>query len=421
MATFFDEERFIEDNTTLMGEKLHSPLVRLIDQTPTFTTYFHLNVHESTSDEGWHDIESVVGKKSPLRYQKITSFPIYGIDQIVPQIQDGDMGIDTSYEGEATILPGTIKPLQNDFFTIGVLDECLVFRVTGIEYDTARLDNFYKIHYKLEYNDVEKLNSLEELVHAKYTCVLQNIGTENQCLIQSDYKEQLDKVDNIYSEIARLYLSIFYVEKYNVLLGELGNGYLLYDPFMTEFINSNGLFSYSGTHKTVYLDDEFRDPKRKLKYDRSIYRYAEKRDLDKTCTFPYTVVKGSANVETAFYKWSDDTIFMTDIPPYNLMDGDPTTKHVLTDQYVTEIKMNIPSKDVLYKRFLTKFFRKDEISIFDIKNDIIEDIYQSDGGLDMFFLVPIVLYAIREIVKDFHKNGYANDINTKNDAIEETD
>lgn len=420
MATFFDEERFITDNTTLMGEKLQSPIVRLIDQTPTFTTYFHLNIHESTSDEGSHDIESVVGKRSPLRYQRITSFPIYGIDQIVLQIQDGDMGLDTSYEGEATILPGTIKPLQDDFFVIGVLDECFVFRVTGIEYDTARLDNFYKIHFKLEFNDAEKLHSLEELVHAKYTCVLQNIGTENQCLIQSEYKEQLDIVDNIYSEIARLYISVFYVERYNVLLGELGNGYLLYDPFMTSFINNHGLFNNAYEMKVIYLNDEFRDPKRTLKYERSIYRYAEKRECDKTNNFPYTTVKGMSNIETSFYRWSDESVYMVDIPPVTLTWADPNSRVVLSDQYVTEIRMNIPnSKTPLYKQFLMRFFRRESISIFDITNELKDSIYLLDGGLEMFFLIPILLYAIKEVVIEFHKNGYDINLECKNDAMNE--
>lgn len=415
MATFFDEERFITENTTLMGEKLKSPLVRFIDQTPTFTTYFHLNVAETTSDEGWHDVEAVVGKKSPIRYQRIASFPIYGIDQIVPQIQDGDMGLDTSFEGEATILPGTIKPLQNDFFIIGVLDECFIFRVTGIEYDSARLDNFYKIHYKLEYNDAEKLSSLEEMVHAKYTCVLQNIGTENQCLIQSEYKDQLDHIDEIYTEIARLYLSVFYVEKYNVLLGELGNGLLLYDPFMTTFINEHGLFTNAYEMRVVYLNDEFRDPKRKLKYERSIYRFAEKRECSRMCVFPYVIFKGTSNCETSFYSWSDESVYMVDIPPYNgNIPADSNARTVLTDQYVSDVRMNIPNGP-LYKRFLTKFFRKDTLSIFDITDELKEDIYQLDGGLEMFFLIPILLYAIRDTVSTFHENGYDIDLNAKND------
>lgn len=420
MATFFDEERFITDNTILMGEKLKSPLVRLIDQSPTFVTYFHLNIHETTSDEGWHDIEAVVGKKSPIRYQRIASFPIYGIDQIVPQIQESDMGLDTSFEGEATILPNTIKPLQNDFFTIGVLDECFIFRVTGIEYDTARLDNFYKIHYKLEYNDAEKLNSLEEMVHAKYTCILQNIGTENQCLIQTEFKEQLDRIDNIYTDIVRLYVSVFYVERYNVLLGELGNGLLLYDPYMTEFINSHGLFNSAHNARVIYLSDEFRDPKRKLKYERSIYRFAEKRECDKACVFPYITIKGMNNVETSFYGWSDESVYMVDIPPHDQSMSNQNARAVLTDKYVAEIRMNIPTSGCLYKRFLTKFFRKDSLSIFDIKDELKEDVYQLNGDLEMFFLIPILLYAIREVVSEFNRTGYDIDLNTKNDAVNET-
>lgn len=421
MAIILNEEKFINDNTLLLDEKLKSPTVRYIDQSPSFTTYFHINVHETTSDEGWHDVETIIGKKSPMRFQKIESFPIYGLEPIVLQIQEGEMGFDTSYEGEATILPNTIKPLENDFFFINVLDDCFLFRVTGIEFDTIRQDNFYKIHFKLDSNDREKREDLESLVHDKYTCLLHNIGTENQCIIQKDYKNQMDLIGEIYNEMVQLYLSIFYTEKYNSLLGEMGDGNLLYDPFMTEFINSHGLFYRKDSLSSVFLTDQFRDSKRKLKYERSVYRMFEKQTIAGMTTFPYTIFKGTANTETDFYAWSDDSVYIVDIPPQidNYRDS-VKVNDIFSTEFVTQATLNTPTENV-YQALIIKFLRKEEISIFDITSDLKDELILLDATLELFFITPLILYVIQKTIENFYATGYAYDTGTSNDVANTPD
>ena len=86
-------------------------------------------------------------KKTFLHFLKIENFPLYGLDAVLPQIQDNEFGLDTVFESEAIILPNSLKPLSNDFFIINHLQFPALFRVIDIEYDNMRADNFYKIHY----------------------------------------------------------------------------------------------------------------------------------------------------------------------------------------------------------------------------------------------------------------------------------
>ena len=218
MAQIFDEEQLVESNILEFDKRLDSPVIRFIDQTPTFVTYYHVNSTESTSDEGFGDIESIIGPKSGLKFQKIDRLPIYGIEQIIAQLEDNDEGITVSYEGDGTIAPGSIKPLPMDHFVIPHLGENYVFRVISFDYDNIRGDNFYKIHFTLFANDKERKNQLEDMVHDKYTCIMSNIGTENKCIIQTDFKERLNQIDTMYSDMVQLYLSIFYSERYNCML-----------------------------------------------------------------------------------------------------------------------------------------------------------------------------------------------------------
>lgn len=205
MAIFVNEQRMIEENTFQYEERIKSPTSRFVDTTPTFTTYYHIDIDETTTDTGFIDVASIIGHRSPIRFNKIENFPIYGLDQIVLQIQEEEAGLDGNYEGEATILPSTIKPLQNDFFIIPILKDAFVFRVTDIQYDTIMPDNFYKINFKLEYIDYDKIDEIEKQKTEEYVCVLENIGTESNCILE---KSSFTKIKEIKKCIMKWLISI---------------------------------------------------------------------------------------------------------------------------------------------------------------------------------------------------------------------
>ena len=76
MAFLINEEKMIEDNIFKYNNRINSQVSRFLDKSPVFVTYFHLNVNETTVDEGFQDVESIVSGRSPLRFQKIENFPI---------------------------------------------------------------------------------------------------------------------------------------------------------------------------------------------------------------------------------------------------------------------------------------------------------------------------------------------------------
>lgn len=405
MAMIINEEQMVNQNIFNFEDRLNSPVVRLLDQTPTFVTYYHVNVNESTSDEGFHDAESIIGSRSPLRYQKVEKFPIYGLDQIILQLQDTEAGLDTSYEGEATILPNTIKPLPNDFFVISYLDGNYIFRVLEINFDTIRSDNFYKIRFCIEYNDENKLNDLNELVHDKYTCVLENIGTENKCIIQHDYKEKLDQIDTMYSDMVSLYLSLFYNEKHNVVLGELPDGRTLYDPYMTEFINVHGLVNRKSSLSTILLENQIVDSKFKLKYERSLWRMVERRDARQMKPCFYITYQGIAKKESTFYRWKDPSIMVLDIPAELIPEQ---SERIFSDLFVETVRCNGPVT-TSYASLFKKFIRDEDISIYDIPLNMNDELMRLDANLEMFFMTPVLLYIIKETIRNFLKNGIAEE------------
>lgn len=406
MATLIKEENFINQNVLKYDDRFQSPIVRFIEQAPTFVTYYHINVNESTTDRGYNDVESIIGEKSPIRFQQINDFPIYGIDQIVTQLQDTETGLDVSYEGEGIILPNTIKPLQNDYFIIPYVGTNILFHIIGIEYDNIRPDNFYKIQFSLDVIDEEKKDTLLKQVHDEYTCILENIGSENKCIIQREFVDQLNKIDKLYSDMVSLYMSIFYNERYNVLLGEMAGGYLLYDPYMISFINEHQLFTKKNDLDTIYLEGEqVVDNKFKLKYERSIYRFFERRSVDLIKPFYYTTIQGITRHESAFYRWGDESVYIVDIPSQF---GSENTFRILPDITIDTIKLNGPT-DSKYLKLIQRFIRNEQpLNIYDIDLTLNDELIKLDANLEMFFITPLLLYIIKKSIEEFNRTGISD-------------
>ena len=396
MGFIIDEKRMIDDNVFAYEKRLKSPVSRFIETTPTFVTYYHVNVDESTTDTGFVDVASIIGNRSPIRFNKIESFPLYGIEQIILQLQDTDQGLDSSFESEAVIAPGSIKPVQNDFFVIPYLKDPYLFRVTEVIYDTIMSDNYYKIGYKLEYIDDAEVRNLDNQVHEKYTCILENIGTENNCIIQLESKDLLDKIDAMYDDMASTYKSLFYNDRHNCFLGEFGSGQYLYDPLQTQFINEHQLFNKKNDLQCLMLTDEFTDSKRRIKYERSLYRFIERRNPNLVNEFKYDTYLGINNRETSFYRWMDKSIYILDNPANLSANATP----IFSKEFVLAIETNGFTTSE-HAELIKRYVRGEDLSIHDIPLTLHDVLLTLDGNMEFFFFVPILMYIIKDIVNTF--------------------
>ena len=216
-----NEKTFINDNIFKYEKRLESQYSIFTEKTPTFVTYYHINNINSITDSGLLNVDRILGHESPLKYQKIEDFPIYGIDQIKLDLNDDEEGLTSSYDSEGLILPNTIKPLPNDFFTVSYLDESYLFMITTIDYDTIKSNNYYKIGFTLKTISNDSLKNLNDQVLEKYTCVFKNIGTEDNCLIQEDAYNSLQELNSVYDTLVNKYISLFYNKRYNSFLFSL--------------------------------------------------------------------------------------------------------------------------------------------------------------------------------------------------------
>ena len=335
LPILINEQQSLEQNQFLYEERLRSPLSRFLDTSPVYVTYYHINNEQTTMDDGYIDTLSSIGAMSSIRYNKIKNFPLYGFDQIMISLQQDTQGLDGDYQGDAVVIPGTIKPLHNDRFIVPTLKETFIFKVIDIQYDTAVADNFYKITFMLEANDDEKITELENMVISNNTCIVENIGSDTACVIEDGTLDSYNNIKNMYNDIAHTYFSMFYNDRHNCFLGEFGINQYLYDPLQTAFINKHNLFNEKRNLVTIILTDQFNDPKRRLKYEKSVYRFIEKPDKSRMSNFKFVTYPGVNKEESSFYRYADRTVYIADLPANPNICGQIDT---FCDDFITSVK-----------------------------------------------------------------------------------
>ena len=397
MATLINEERMIEEHAQKYEERVHNPLRRYNDKTFTPTRYWHIKGSKTALDKGWGGSNGIVGSNSSIRYVMIDNLPLCGIESILPQIQMGNAGLDTTYEGEAITLDGTIRPLENDFFMITYLKTPWIFRVSSVEYDKLASNSIFKIQFVLEYIDATKVEELMAQTVGEYHCILENIGTDQKCIVEKTDMVRIDKINDMYNQIADSYITYYYNQRYNCFLADFENGKRLYDPLQEVFISKHRLFTQRNQIDGIVLPGQFNDRQRELKYQKSIYRYIELKREDYLTNFGYTVFVGASNPQTSFSHWVDRDVFVLDIPRMH-QDGMPYA--VLSDQFVDTIRMNGPAPTI-QADLIKRYVRGESIGLSDIDLSLHNEILNMDyADLEVFFFTPIIMYIIRDTIKN---------------------
>ena len=400
MARIINEKRNINDNVFEYEKRLQSPYNKYIDKSATYVTYYHIDNDNTTVNDGWRDTEELLGENSSLRFTKIDSLPIYGISQVVINIEDNDQGLDGSYEGEAIFLPHTIKPYENDFFVIEHLNRHnpYVFRITAIEFDNIHPDNFYKATFVLEGTDISYIEKLESQITNKYICIDENIGTEQKCIIESSRYQRIKEVEKVYDNLASTYLSIFYNERYNILLGEKMCGKKVYDPFLIEFVNKWGLFNHKDTLTTYIFGQEVTDNRFMLKYEKSLWRFIERRELSIMTNFYYVEYPGIDIPYSTFALWHDKNIWVTDISLD--MNSFGLSHPIFSNEFIENVKTQDEKAPSDYAAIIKSFVRKDKMDIYSIPLNLYESLLSLNANMEFFFFVPVILYIIKKIIDE---------------------
>lgn len=418
-------------NNLINGRKniINNPYYMYIDRAPTIVTYYTINKEKSTLDIGLKNVESNIGSNSPLRFNKINNFILYGIKPIQLTLEVDEFGLSSSsLEGDAIILPNTIVPNPGDYFIIDYLKNKYLFKVISINKDTLESGaNIYLLEYKYEAINDKNINSY---VVCEYETIVDNNGTDFKTIIRSTDYKLVSLFDEVNKKLKEYMKSMFYDKNVESLIYRL-SGMRVYDPMVMEFCIRNSIlksndFSYMTQQIRIY--DTF-----SLDYDNNFYRCVElnnKDDLNNINLFirfsliyeqfsllsmrkedyhkvvyvnNYTndmlendnIDQGFINNEMMPLDIVNNDIIINECDIYKLMDFDKLIN-----------KINNKIFDNSIDDIIVKYFNKLDLSEDDI--DILENIRYSTTYY-LYYRIPVVIYIIerylKHILKDINKGG----------------
>lgn len=402
MAKFIQEHEFLNENINKLEERLNTQYARILDTKPTYTTYYQVNPVMSTVDNGFLDAESSIGPNSPIRYNEIKTFPIYGLEQIQLQLEDSEWGLDTNAEGDAIILPQTIKPTPGDWFVIDYLNIPIMFYVNSVNFDTIKSNNYYRISFHVRIIDVDHKKALKNQIVDKFTCNIKNIGSIENVIIRDDIKKIMDDTKMVIEKVKDLYKKLYYKNQYNSFITDknsccTGEQFYYYDRSLSFFIQQEGLYTDKYQLDTLYLLNEDYDDRFELEYELSFFKRLSERDMTFLADYYKYIVVTKHNMHSSFtfyrknmkYIQTTSTNFGYDYIEPELLDY---------------IKRNDDTHSDSRYNLIVKYFNKTITSPFQLENECkswYNDIVKWFTNDDMAFrLIPICIFCMQRILKD---------------------
>lgn len=370
----------------------------------TEVDYYNINTDESTLDPAAEIAYSEVGVLSPIRYNLIHGLFIYGMPKLETNLENQEFGTESNeLSGESYILPGTIKPIDGDFFIIKHAGDPWLFKVIDSTMDTLTGgEKVWKISWKLDRtsdNDINE-NVIKEFIYNETTD-----GTNTKRVVELSKYELAKKIDNASSNLKEYFKDLFYSDKVQTLIYKYYNDYNMYDPYAIEFILKNKLL-YNTGEKYLHIEHVTKTPKTfGVSYNHSIFRTFELCNKSKLRKYSYRAQADYIEDPTSifatryemYWRLTYDVILTTPNGPLNPRGIIP----VMKEEDIDIIQANKKFKDKKYKNIIVKYFNGEDIVESDLETlDEIEVCYES---MEAFYSVLWLIFCL-----DYYTNKLLN-------------
>ena len=388
-------------------KKLKNPFFLFNDKKGLPVEYYNLNTTQSQLDQGLKIPYANIGPESPLRFNLVHDFYLFGMERISVQLENGEMGIEGSeISGEAIILPDTIRPYPGDYFTINMTKKKYLFQVRSATIDTLENGgNYYRIDYKLEYLSDDRL---KPLVVNEFNFVSGNIGTNYSPVLSTTGYNLAKILDDTAVLLKQYFRGLFYNNKvqtftfvylYEVCINGLNSSYF-YDPYLIEFIIKNKILANTGD-KYEYIDHKtFPKADFPIKYSKSIWRAIETKDKEhiNSCIIssPGIYIDDPATIFSTRY---ENYFEMTYENPDPVADRWSSRLSIIPSQVIGHINegqlfFNSPLSKY---NLLIKYFNDMEINAHDM--DPLQRIDSYSNDKDTYYLIPIIIFILEYNIK----------------------
>lgn len=366
---------------------LNNPYYLFNDKQASLCTYYNLNTTMTTLDEATRENYAELSLDSPLRFNKVIGFYIYGITKIEPNLEITDYGLEGgNVAGEAYILPNTVVPYPGDRFMLNQLGNKYIFMISHVEPNTLDTGSvMYKVNYTMTSSD--GIEVIEDKVVRTLRFVAGNIGTNFSCLIEDTQYEAIDELQALSRSLKDYYLQLFYDTRIQTFAYYRdAAGFKVHDPYLLEFIIRNKIMS--GSSNYLFLDHQLFLPNTfAIDYARTIFHTIETNDIKSHIgTFSGNILLVTQKL-SLLYAYPQDYYYME----YNRTSSGFYLIDIFDDpDFGNKILNNTKTGNVM-KDILIGFFHDATIS-----SEQIEDLKHIDymNNAELFYLIPIIIFII---------------------------
>lgn len=392
---------------------LNNPYYLYSDKRASKCIYFNINTTMTTLDESTRGNYGEISPDSPIRYNKVRDFFIYGMSKIEPNLDVGEYGLESSdISGDAIILPYTIVPYPNDYFILEQINGPLLFKVTGVDPNT--LDTgavMYKVSYTLASSD--GLENIEPQVVKRLRFMIQNIGTNFASFIDEESFNDAKEIEAYSIMLKDYYISLFCDAKiqsfsYNYSNngtkgGSIPNqygyhefmGFKVYDPYLIEFMIRNKIIE--GSTNYIFVAHQMVMPTTfPIDYDRTFFSSLENRNI---CSHNGSYVGNMIKCDqvlSLLYAYPIDYFYME----YRTLERGLFMINIFDEpEFADMIKNNSQVNDPnwIMKNIIIKFFNNEPITLEFLKGLSHIDYLQTK---ELFYLIPMVIFCIDKTLEE---------------------
>lgn len=402
-----DVQKFIGTQYKDNERRRVSQYTRFLEKHVDFVTYFSINKILSTTSIGNFAVDSYIGKDSPIRYNRINNFPLYGFPLFTDENSYGEDGAGLNMDdfgGQVTMLPEIIEPSEGDCFILNMYDENRFFIVTEVTQVALK----GKSHYILSFTSgiPDYLPQLKKQVIDEYNAIFDNIGTEDRVVISNkDYKLK-SMYENTYKFMYTYYIHKFFNKRNtlfqaNINVGTLPISYT--DIYCTKFMQDNRIIIMDKLLKEclvmdynkIYDDNDYFD------YMDTLYWAIENKDTRKLKKANYITIKKMVSPFSLSISQYDSDVYLSELYNFNnICDYDSENNYNSIEFNFTDIVDRINSNKFYISdnavdrciSIIARYLNDDKV----IQPGYFSSIeFDTMTELEQYLLIPIILFIIR--------------------------
>lgn len=372
---------------------LNNPFYMFSDKKGSECTYYNINTTKTTLDEATRANYSELGENSPIRFNKVNNFLLYGVTKIDFSYDVSDIGLEADpITGEAVILPNTIVPYPGDYFLLTQISKPYLFKVTSVNQNLLDDESImYKINYTLMYT---KTTPIDTQVVKEFKTIAGNIGTNFACIIESDEYSLIESIEAYTQKLKEYFYMIFYDVKIQSFSYRLTDNSKVYDPYLIEFLKRNkilkGLDKYVNVSQQMYLDNLFG-----VIYDRTIFSALETKKYKPKKTVHTGVALLCNQSLSLLYAYMEDYYY---IDYRNVQDMRMLyAMRIFGDIDIDKvISCGCDTSNILIN-IISKYFNDIDISLEELED--LKDIDYFEN-YELYYCIPMVIYCLEQKIQN---------------------